>query len=136
MNYNGNNMILEDMSMSEIVIVILIAVAITIFVFFSYPPKSNVKLEEPPPNSVLLSVVQEQLKAKGAILYGTSWGGFTVKQLNEIGGRNHVTYIDCAEDGNKELCESEGIQAYPTWKINGQMYSGYYSIETLAQMIR
>lgn len=129
-------MIFVDLNMSEFIIAILTATAIALFVFFSSPPKSNVKLEAPKPDPGLLAIVKNNLKSKNVVLYGASWCGYTVKQLNEIGGKDNVTYIDCAEEGNVQTCESQNIKAYPTWKINNETYSGYYSIETLSQMLK
>ena len=129
-------MIFDDMTISELILVVLVAIGVSIFVFISSPPKSNVVIEEPKPDHNLVSMVKAELKNKNATLYGASWCGYTVKQLNEIGGRDAVNYVDCAEEAHKETCTSEGIEAYPTWKINGQMYPGYYSVETLSQMLR
>ena len=129
-------MVIEDMGLGELVVVIVVAIAIAIFIFLLSPPKSNIRMEPPKPSPELISVLERELKSKDVVLYGASWCGYTVKQLNEIGGKDSVTYFDCADENEKAKCEAEGIEAYPTWKINGQTYSGYYNAETLVQMLR
>jgi hypothetical protein len=43
-----------------------------------------------------------------------------------------VNYVDC--DKNKDICIREGIQGYPTWKINGESYPGIQQLERLASL--
>ena len=75
----------------------------------------------------------ECLAAKGVRIYGTNWCGYTVQWVTALGGFDTASpiYIECTEE--QELCQSEGIQGYPTTKINGQAYSGARTIEAIAQ---
>ena len=43
-----------------------------------------------------------------------------------------IDYIDC--DRDRALCLSNGVEGYPTWKINGESYPGEQSLERLAQL--
>jgi hypothetical protein len=50
---------------------------------------------------------------------------------------DQLPYVECADDGENaqpDLCRAKGIQAYPTWEINGQLYPGVKSLEDLAQL--
>ena len=45
---------------------------------------------------------------------------------------DYFNIVDCAI--NNEECSAEGIVAVPTWKINGEEYRGYKTIEELKQL--
>jgi len=49
-----------------------------------------------------------------------------------------VPYTDCAPADNpnaqKQECKTAGIQSYPTWKINGEVYQGAQNLEELAKV--
>ena len=38
------------------------------------------------------------------------------------------------EDAQPELCQQKGIQGYPTWEIEGQLYPGVKSLADLAEL--
>ncbi|NJM73839.1 MAG: hypothetical protein HC862_29090, partial [Scytonema sp. RU_4_4] len=38
------------------------------------------------------------------------------------------------KDSRPDLCKAAGIQGYPTWEINGKLYSNVQSLEKLAQV--
>ena len=45
--------------------------------------------------------------------------------------------IECAKDGkdNKyNLCQQKGIEGFPSWEINDEIYSGTVSLNELAEM--
>ena len=69
----------------------------------------------------------------GLKMYGTEWCSFCKQQKAIFGDSfKDVDYIDC--DKNKELCTTEEIRGYPTWKINGESYPSVQSLEKLAQL--
>jgi hypothetical protein len=73
------------------------------------------------------------LTEKGAIFYGTEWCGFCQQQKAMFGNSmNNINFIDC--DQNRNTCMSEGITGYPTWKINGQAYSGVQQLTRLSDL--
>ena len=73
------------------------------------------------------------LTDNGAIFYGTEWCGFCQQQKAMFGpSMQYVNFIDC--DQNRNTCMSEGIQGYPTWKIDGQLYSGVQQMNRLADL--
>lgn len=73
------------------------------------------------------------LSEEGAIFYGTEWCGFCQQQKAMFGNSmRNINFIDC--DQNRNLCMSEGITGYPTWKINGQAYSGVQQLTRLSEL--
>jgi len=73
------------------------------------------------------------LASRDVKIYGASWCGWTQKLLGIFGGAEAAApiYVECTE--NEELCTSEGIQGFPTIKINGNKYSGERTFEGLSQ---
>lgn len=73
------------------------------------------------------------LTEEGAIFYGTEWCGFCQQQKDMFGeSMELVDFIDC--DQNRNVCTSEGIRGYPTWKIDGQLYSGVQQLTRLSEL--
>ena len=70
----------------------------------------------------------------GLKIYGADWCGWTKKLAVEtLGGFDTASaiYVECTVE--EELCASEGIQGYPTIKLNGEPYNGERTIEALSQ---
>lgn len=121
-----------------------IALALSFFFVFlamkSAPPPFPVPAPVAPPSlpsGQASEPVLKQLIDNGATFYGASWCGFTKKQLSELDITENNTkgldYVDC--DQQEELCSSKGIEAFPTWQINGQMYPGYYPPSKLSDLL-
>jgi uncharacterized membrane protein/glutaredoxin len=58
------------------------------------------------------------------------------KEASQILSNNNVQ-VECAGDspkGKPELCKAAKIQAFPTWIINGQSYSGVQNLTELAKV--
>lgn len=73
------------------------------------------------------------LTEKGVKMYGTDWCSFCNKQKAEFGKSfKHIDYVNC--DSNKAECNSAGVQGYPTWYINNQLYSGLQPLQSLATL--
>tara|TARA_Y100000748_G_C15191212_1_gene369553 strand:+ start:25 stop:444 length:420 start_codon:yes stop_codon:yes gene_type:complete len=98
------------------------------------PGQTPTPAPQPKPSREVLT----QLINAGATFYGASWCGFTKKQLSELGITETEThgldYVSCEE--NEQLCSEKGIEAFPTWQINGQTYPGYYSPDKLLDLLR
>lgn len=71
------------------------------------------------------------LTEKGAVMYGTQWCKFC-KAQKEIFGNSFrfVNYVDCEKQANK--CIQDGVNGYPTWIIDGKVYSGKQELLDLA----
>ena len=45
--------------------------------------------------------------------------------------------VECAKDGKNnqyQLCQEKGIEGFPSWEINNDIYSGTRSLLELAEM--
>lgn len=123
------------------------ALALALSIFFVFLAMKNV----PPPFAVLSppvakapvpvppsdSNVLQQLIDAGATFYGASWCGFTKKQLAELNiteaDPRGLDYVDC--DTQEEICSQKGIEAFPTWQLNGELFPGYYPPAKLAELL-
>ncbi|MFH7243739.1 MAG: glutaredoxin family protein [Spirulina sp.] len=80
----------------------------------------------------------QHLAATGGTMYGAYWCPHCADQKAMFGDAvDQLPYVECAADGENaqpDLCSAKGIQAYPTWEINGQLYPGVKSLEDLAQL--
>jgi hypothetical protein len=98
----------------------------------SPPSHPSASLDQPNSSNVLSKLIEN-----GATFYGASWCGYTKKQLAELDitetNTKGLDYVDC--DNQDELCASKGIEAFPTWQINGQIYPGYYSQDKLSELL-
>jgi hypothetical protein len=76
------------------------------------------------------------LSAKGAKMYGAYWCSHCADQKKEFGTSfKYIDYIECDPQGANSktaLCQEMGVQGYPTWIINGQLYPGKQSFDQLA----
>jgi hypothetical protein len=99
------------------------------------PPMAQAPVPVPVPPSD--SNVLQQLIDAGATFYGASWCGFTKKQLAELNiteaDPRGLDYVDC--DNQEELCQQKGIDAFPTWQLNGELFAGYYPPAKLAELL-
>jgi uncharacterized membrane protein len=81
----------------------------------------------------------EHLTSIGAKEYGAFWCPhcFQQKQLFGETAFKKVNYIECDPRGvnpQPEACKAAGVQSYPSWEINGEMYRGTQSLERLSQL--
>jgi glutaredoxin len=80
----------------------------------------------------------EHLTSTGGLMYGAYWCPHCADQkaiFNDAAGL--LPYVECAADGENaqpELCQQRGIQGYPTWEIDGQLYPGVKSLDELATL--
>ena len=81
----------------------------------------------------------EHLTSKGAVVYTAYWCRHCHDQ-KELFGKEAVqalNVIECAADGQNnqaELCQSKGVQGFPSWEIDGKLDSGVKPLETLAEL--
>ncbi|MBN2142137.1 SurA N-terminal domain-containing protein [Candidatus Woesearchaeota archaeon] len=79
------------------------------------------------------------LADKKATLYGAAWDSSTAKQKALFGDDiSKFEYVECADPADyrkqTEICETAGILAYPTWRIEGVNYLGIYTVKQLADL--
>lgn len=81
----------------------------------------------------------EHLTETGAKMYGAFWCSHCrdQKQLFGRDAVNALTYVECDPAGTNpqpQVCQTAGIQSYPTWEINGELYQGTRSLDELADL--
>lgn len=80
----------------------------------------------------------EHLATTGAKMYGAYWCPHCARQKQIFSHAAGVLpYVECDSRGPNpqvELCNTVGINAYPTWQINGEFYLGAQPLATLAEL--
>ncbi|MGB7087785.1 MAG: hypothetical protein WBD47_19665 [Phormidesmis sp.] len=78
------------------------------------------------------------LTATGAKMYGAYWCPHCATQKDYFAGAvEHIPYIECDPEGyntQSDLCMQIGIEAYPTWIIEGDRYLGALPLSELAAL--
>ncbi|MFH1770777.1 MAG: thioredoxin domain-containing protein [archaeon] len=70
---------------------------------------------------------------KDVTMYGTEWCSHCQNQKKEFGKSfKYVNFVDC--DKNRDECLGEGVEGYPTWKINDNLHPGEQALERLAAL--
>lgn len=76
---------------------------------------------------------------KGMKMYGAYWCSHCNNQKRLFGDNSqYITFVECdpkGENQQAELCKSEGIEGYPTWKYEGKAYEGEQDFDELAQIV-
>ena len=66
----------------------------------------------------------------GAVFYGTNWCSHCNNQKQLFGEHfEKVKFVNC--DESRDLCVLAGIEAYPTWIIDGEKHLGTKSLGNL-----
>ncbi|VXD24678.1 conserved membrane hypothetical protein [Planktothrix serta PCC 8927] len=81
----------------------------------------------------------QYLTQSGAKMYGAFWCAHCHDQKELLGQEavEKLSYIECDQQGKNpqpDLCKAKKVDAYPTWEIKGQMYSGVLSLEKLSEV--
>lgn len=79
------------------------------------------------------------LAAIGAKNYGAYWCPHCHEQKELFGQQAFalIDYVECDPKGKNprpQMCKAAGVAGYPTWQINGQVYPGVQSLQTLADL--
>ena len=79
------------------------------------------------------------LNSKGIIMYSAYWCPHCQDQKELFGkeATKELTIIECAKDGQNnqfELCQEKGIEGFPSWEINNEIYSGTRELKELAKL--
>jgi thiol-disulfide isomerase/thioredoxin len=73
------------------------------------------------------------LGEKDIVFYHADWCGYCQQQKAMFGSAlEFVNNVECT--ANEEVCAQEGITAYPTWKINGELRSGMLQLSALSSL--
>ena len=81
----------------------------------------------------------EHLTKSGAVQYSAYWCPHCHDQKEMFGKEASLKLkvIECATDGQNNqhsLCLSKGIEGFPSWEINGEIYSGVKSLNELGKL--
>ncbi len=81
----------------------------------------------------------QHLSKQGVVMYSAYWCPHCHDQKEMFGKQatSQLRVIECAEDGQnsqRALCLSKEIEGFPTWEINGELFSGVKSLERLADL--
>ena len=107
---------------------VLAAVALVTVVVFSYSS---------PPVVGQFDAFAQCLTEKGAKFYGSWQCGHCSTQKTMLGSSmKYVDYVECGSLSGpvSQACIDAGVQAYPTWVINGKTYVGVQSLQTLSSL--
>tara|TARA_Y100000589_G_C27104805_1_gene609616 strand:+ start:113 stop:658 length:546 start_codon:yes stop_codon:yes gene_type:complete len=79
------------------------------------------------------------LSDKNIKMYSAYWCPHCNDQKQLFGKKavDELTIIECAKDGKDnqyELCEEKGIEGFPSWEIDDEIYSGTRSLAELAEI--
>ena len=79
------------------------------------------------------------LREKNIVMYSAYWCPHCHDQKQLFGKEavKELKVVECAKDGkdnNYKLCQTKGIEGFPSWEINGKIYSGTRDLNDLAIM--
>ncbi len=79
------------------------------------------------------------LNDNNIVMYSAYWCPHCNDQKQLFGKKavEELIIVECAKDGknnNYKLCQEKGIEGFPSWEINNQIYSGTMSLNELAEM--
>ncbi|MEM9220676.1 MAG: hypothetical protein AAGD25_40960 [Cyanobacteria bacterium P01_F01_bin.150] len=75
----------------------------------------------------------------GAKKYGAYWCPHCHSQQALFGKEafEKITYVECAQDGQDSetaACQEAGVEGFPSWEINGELYPGIRQLDELASL--
>ena len=81
----------------------------------------------------------EHLTASGAVMYSAYWCPHCHEQKEMFGkeAAKNLKVVECAPTGQNneaKLCQSKGIEGFPSWEINGELDSGVKKLPDLARL--
>ena len=81
----------------------------------------------------------KHLQATGVKMYGAFWCPHCYEQ-KELFGKEafaEIDYVECDPQGKnpqRDTCIAKGIQSFPTWEIDGKLYSGAKELGEFAKL--
>ena len=89
--------------------------------------------ENGPGGATGLESFAQCLTENDAVMYGAYWCGHCKQQKEDFGDAFAlINYVECTEE--TETCTAAGIQGFPTWIIDGELFPGRQSFERLASL--
>jgi uncharacterized membrane protein len=92
-------------------------------------------------SSPLTISIAKHLQSVGATMYGAFWCSHCYEQKEMFGreAMKYIDYVECYPEGYRKgvqiakACDAANIQGFPTWVINGKVFSGEQGLEDLAK---
>lgn len=89
-------------------------------------------------SSAYLEALAKHLSEKGMVLYGAYWCPHCKDQKAAFGDAfKYIDYVECDAKGpnaNPDECVAKKIEGYPTWIYQDKQYSGFQSLDKLAEI--
>ena len=121
----------------NLVITIIFLIALVAVFYIAASVITNL-MSKPSGNTTSIEDFAKCLTSKEAKMYGAYWCGHCQNQKSMFGDSvTYITYVECDPNGENpqsDLCLERGIQGYPTWEINGNLYPGEQSLAKLAEL--
>lgn len=80
------------------------------------------------------------LEEADATLYTTYWSPHSQDQIDSLEGvQTSVEIVECDAEGQNaepQRCQQSGVDTYPTWELNGELYEGYKTETALRNTLR
>ena len=81
----------------------------------------------------------DHLSSIGTKKYGAWWCPHCHAQQALFGkdAFEKITYMECdpeGQDSKTTACQTAGVQSFPTWEINGELYPGVHQLAELASL--
>ena len=118
------------------------ALSLTVLAACSFP--TDTTAGEAPPVIETTSgeseiALAEHLASLEVKKYGAFWCPHCHAQQTLFGKEafEKITYVECDPEGQNAqpaACQAAGVEGYPSWEINGELYSGVQPLEALAQL--
>ncbi len=107
----------------KIVFVLVGVLFLSVILFLSFRPRTPGAFDE----------FAKCLNSEGVVMYGTEWCDFCQRQKDMFDGSfDLVNYIDC--DRNTPECNARGVEGFPSWDIEGELYSGIMDLGELSEL--
>jgi len=79
------------------------------------------------------------LSDNNIVMYSAYWCPHCHDQKELFGKKavEELIIVECAKDGKNNkynLCQEKGIEGFPSWEINNEIYSGTMNLDELADM--
>ncbi|XP_051140553.1 thiol-disulfide oxidoreductase LTO1-like isoform X2 [Andrographis paniculata] len=135
---------------SKLCVAALLSIALTASCYVVQPVPSSLaetemaytEAEITKESSPLALSLARHLHSIGAKLYGAFWCSHCVDQKQMFGheAAKLLDYVECYPDGVREgtkmakVCSNVELKGFPSWEINGQVYSGRKQLAELARL--
>ncbi|WP_036488488.1 vitamin K epoxide reductase family protein [Myxosarcina sp. GI1] len=124
---------------------VVVAIVVLVGTLGVYANINNPQVAESNPYAVTTEsgtaevALAQHLTQQGAKMYGAYWCPHCQNQKQLFGkeASSQIDYVECDPSGEEprpDLCQTAGIQGFPTWEIEGKLYQGEKTLAELANL--